>query len=358
MLQAVWGVSLPVMWGAAGVDVFFVISGFIMVHTNRDLSRSAAQFWLDRIIRIVPLYWLLTLLLVVILQTGAAPAGLHKADAGDILSSLFFIPDIRADGAPEPVLSLGWTLNYEMFFYAIFGLTLFLRSMALSVLVLALLFSALAVAGLAVPGLASDVHAVRFYTHPIMLEFVAGAALALAFGRGWLSNWPAPRVAGWALAVAGAGAILATELVPAGVEQVWTWRVLFYGAPALLIVAGVLVLHEAGVRSRGQAWLALGAASYSIYLIHPLVMHPVAVLMGKAGRHPVVASWLDAIPGGQLPWHWAVAVVVACVLSATLAGFLLYRLVEVPVQAAIRRRLRRRPPPGPGQTADPVRAAA
>lgn len=340
MLLAVWGVRLPVMWGAAGVDVFFVISGFIMVHTNADFSRSAPRFWLDRIVRIVPLYWMVTFLMIAIVLTGAAPSGLHRFDGGDLATSLFFIPDIRADGAPEPVVSLGWTLNYEMFFYLVFGLTLFARSMTGSVGAMGLLFVALVAAGafLELP------FALDFYTRPIILEFVGGAALAIAFRRGWMDGWPAAPILGRLLLLLGGGAILATELVPGGAERVWSWRLGFYGVPALLMVAGALILHNAQVRWRGRRMIALGAASYSLYLIHPLAMQSSAKAMAAVGALPLVAGWLQQVPGGTGPWLWAIAIVIVCLTAAVVAGHLVYRFVETPVLALLKKRLRRPPP--------------
>src|SRR5262249_10848440 len=110
--------------GAVGVDVFFVISGFIMVFTSSNRERTTWEFWRDRIIRIVPLYWLATFCMIAITLFGFAPSGLHGWDGKDLVTSMFFLPNIRNDGVPEPILSPGWTLIYEMFFYFLFGLTL------------------------------------------------------------------------------------------------------------------------------------------------------------------------------------------------------------------------------------------
>lgn len=360
LISGLWGeATLNVSWGAAGVDVFFIISGFIMVHTNQDCSRTPIRFWIDRIIRIVPLYWAITFLMVAILMAGFSPSGLHRIDAGDLFTSLFFIPDVRADGVPEPILSLGWTLNYEMFFYLVFGLTLLARSMLFSVGALAVLFGGLAAAGHFLPGLVPDTHAGRFYTDPIMLEFVAGAGLALAFARGWLRGWFAAPITGHAMVLLGVAGILATEFLPGGAMSAWENRVLWYGVPALFIVSGALVLHETGRSWRGALPLALGAASYSIYLLHPVVIHSVGRVVSAIGRHPTVAGWLDAIPGGQQPYYWATVIVVSCMAAACCSGYLLYRFAETPVNRALKRRFggKRRP----GQAVDApeqVRATA
>ncbi|MBC8051281.1 MAG: acyltransferase, partial [Chitinophagales bacterium] len=73
--------------GAAGVDIFFVISGFVITHTNLRNQKATTQFWLDRIIRIVPLYWAVTFFLILVSLSGWRPTGLHHWDAGDLLGS-------------------------------------------------------------------------------------------------------------------------------------------------------------------------------------------------------------------------------------------------------------------------------
>ena len=114
--------------GQAGVDIFFVISGFIMWVTTHDRRTTPLQFLTNRIVRIVPLYWLLTLtvaaacLIAPSLFRGVVLAPEH------VVKSLFFIPDFYP-GMPThiwPLLLPGWTLNYEMIFYVVFAVALLL----------------------------------------------------------------------------------------------------------------------------------------------------------------------------------------------------------------------------------------
>jgi exopolysaccharide production protein ExoZ len=121
--QPLFGGHIPsplVLLGASGVDIFFVISGFIMYYTNRHrFGRKDApvDFLGRRIIRIVPLYWLCTIA-VVLLQIGGLYA--HKKITGTTLGlSLLFLPNANI------VHGVGWTLNYEMYFYAILAIWLF-----------------------------------------------------------------------------------------------------------------------------------------------------------------------------------------------------------------------------------------
>src|SRR5215467_2504234 len=114
--------------GAAGVDLFFVISGFVMVYSSESLfgrPNAPATFLLRRIVRIVPLYWLMTsVMLAYVLARGFGPSDASPQLA---LASYFFIPYRRPSGAMDPLYGIGWTLNYEMFFYVVFAVAMAAR---------------------------------------------------------------------------------------------------------------------------------------------------------------------------------------------------------------------------------------
>jgi len=112
--------------GDAGVDLFFVISGFIMLHVHRnDFGRPGAplRFMLRRILRIVPIYWLLTTLALVFLIFAPQLFTTHYRGIylPWIVGSYLFLPIAPPDWNATPVVGVGWTLNYEMFFYAVFA---------------------------------------------------------------------------------------------------------------------------------------------------------------------------------------------------------------------------------------------
>lgn len=175
--------------GNAGVYVFFVISGFIMVHICWErFGRGAAavDFLWRRIARIVPLYWLATAAALAYHRVSAT----HGAHAGwaDLLRSLAFIPYSGDDGSWHPILPGGWTLNYEMMFYMVFALGLKLpRKLALPAVVAAL--GAFVVVGPFLPK-----GAVAYLSSPIVLWFLLGMGLAVIwhwrdFGEpAWVAN--------------------------------------------------------------------------------------------------------------------------------------------------------------------------
>ncbi len=247
----------------AGVDLFFVISGFVMVWASWDAFgqwRSVAPFVLRRVLRIVPLYWLLTAatVAVAVAAPGAVSDGVRDG-WGYIAASFAFVPWRRADGFVQPVLRLGWTLMYEMLFYALMALTLPLpRRVALPVL-LALL-TVLVAAGQAV---AFAWTPLVFWTDPIVAEFALGIAVAVAARRGWRPGW----VGLLAFLVSLA---LATQ-APDGAA-----RALVRGVPAALLVYCALSWTSV------PRWLVLlGDASYALYLVHPFPMRALRVAMAR-----------------------------------------------------------------------------
>lgn len=132
---------------ASGVDVFFVVSGFVMVYVTSQRAVTPWAFLRDRMIRIYPVYWLVTLLLVLLTLTGFKPVGVHAWDVEDLVSSLALWPSMRADGQPTPIVSVAWTLIYEMLFYFVFAASLVLRAPLLRVSAISVLFSAVVVLG-------------------------------------------------------------------------------------------------------------------------------------------------------------------------------------------------------------------
>jgi exopolysaccharide production protein ExoZ len=120
--------SIDNLIGAAGVDLFFIISGFIMVYASEPLfGRPAGPqvFFLRRLIRIAPLYWAVSAVFIVfflVTPNGfATTIAASNTSIGTIIASFMFLPFPRPDGAMLPLLGVGWTLNYEVFFYVIFA---------------------------------------------------------------------------------------------------------------------------------------------------------------------------------------------------------------------------------------------
>jgi exopolysaccharide production protein ExoZ len=296
--------------GAAGVDVFFVISGFIMWVISDRKPVTPQRFLLDRIRRIAPSYWLVTAIMV-----AGALAGLFpnlQLSAGHLAGSLFFIP-VRSPSNGEiwPVLVQGWTLNFEMFFYVLFAGALFLpRQWRL--LFLTVVFGLFFVAGLILDPASA---ALDTYTRPIILEFLGGVFIAEL----WLRRW----IAGTSLGLACVGAALcgfaAIFLMGAEFDE------FVCGPLAMALVFGMVSLETGGSIGRVPALTYLGDASYSIYLWHTLAIS-VAVKAADIAGFSADSALLLGIFGG------------------TAVGIAAYEFVEKPLRRIFSSdMLRRRP---------------
>lgn len=312
VLAGMAGLPASVMnFGNCGVDVFFVISGVIMVFTVQRRETRAWDFLAHRIARITPLYWLITL--VVFLTAVVAPGLLHdtRASLPDLVRSLLFIPYVRPDGLMEPVVFVGWTLNYEMAFYVLFALTMLVRPRSTS---FALCIAAIGAAAAARAIFHPQDRLVDFYVYPIILEFAAGMAIGWAMPRLRVDRRLVPLVAGAAVACL-AGLVLGGVVFP----QVN--RAFAAGLPAAGLVISAIVLERSGWRVRSPLALRLGDASYSIYLTHFFLAQAATRIAARLGL------------GGPAEIALVVAFVMAgvCVL-----GLCVFAFVEKPLTRAAR----------------------
>jgi len=286
--------------GAAGVDVFFVISGFIIWTIAARGEAAPGTFLWRRLTRVAPAYWLITLALAA--AATADPLFLPQISVSSrhLILSLAFIQHTDPNGLAFPVLPAGWTLNYEAIFYVTFAAVLFAPAPPRFALLAAALGVVCLFGWLDPPayGLAAN---------PMLLEFVAGAWLGRRYALGRL---PRSR-AGPALVALGLGAFAAMFLAGFRSEL---WRPLLWGAPAALIVGGAAA-SEGGRFKAPAALVELGDASYAIYLCH---MPAVAIVAHGLGVHP---AWLF---------------VTAALAASIAAGFLFHLAAEKPLIAAAR----------------------
>jgi exopolysaccharide production protein ExoZ len=326
------GLFLPrpdlLAFGASGVDVFFVLSGFIMFVSTGGRGESPGAFLRRRASRVVPVYWLVTIGLALLALAGLKPIGIVDFRPEYLLQSLLFLPFSRG-GYIEPLNSVGWTLNYEMFFYVVFAGLLLVPTLGRRALAAGAVFLALILLGLVpVPGLYW-----AYYTKPIVIEFAAGIGLGYAYLRLGTppAGFPVRRAAGAAF-VAAALLVLGGQFVAdvngIGPELTGFVRPLVWGSASVLVVGAMLLLERGGITLRSRWLLSQGNASYSFYLIHNLLLHTAAK----------IAAILVAPGLGRA----ALIFLIAFTASAAV-GELLFRCVETPVIAALRRRFDHRP---------------
>ncbi|MEL7258231.1 MAG: acyltransferase, partial [Pseudomonadota bacterium] len=266
--------SLPgdaIPW-TRGVDLFFVISGFVIALSADRLRSQPLAFFKRRLMRIAPLYYVFTTLMVMVLLTLPGAAKDTSLDLGQILSSYSFLPYAREDGRIAPVLSLGWTLNYEIFFYAVFALCLALRR---PLIALVAILSAFVVAGLTYPGITT---AYSFWTNPLILEFLFGVGLA----RLYQSGWHMPHI-GFAIASLLLGFALLIFFDGTNIP-----RVLAAGLPATLIVASGTL----SCPNRTTPGQLLGDASYALYLSHRFALRAATLLLLPLLTQTQLGAWI------------------------------------------------------------------
>jgi exopolysaccharide production protein ExoZ len=241
-------ISFALSYGGRGVDLFFVISGFIIFYATRCAKLTPAQFLRRRVERIVPLYFFVIVAVTILATTLPATFGTPDwYTPRHILKSLAFIA--FTDGE-MPVVYVGWSLEYEMYFYLTVALLMALTRDVWRNLVM--IFSALAMVG-RIPGVDAALGNYAFFADPMILEFVLGVIVGSLFVNGRVS-WPIPVAAACAIA-----ALLVTD--PAN-------RVIVSGVPsACLVAAAAFVSRKRIDPSWPELALArLGDASYSIYL--------------------------------------------------------------------------------------------
>lgn len=329
------GLNLPLVFGSFGVDVFFVISGFIIAYIG---SKNPHAFFLRRVIRIVPFYWSASLLVFGIAVIFPRLLRQTKSDLPHLLYSLFFIPHETAYSGMYPTLLLGWTLNYEMYFYALFAISLVLSRQIAPIicsLLLTLIFIAIRWSGTANPSL-------LFYADPIVFEFVFGIAVYAIVNRIARRADDLQR-AGWLKLLLFVAMLVASAvLVVQGIFDGFGWpRYLVGGVPAfVLVLSAILVEKVFRVAARNRSVFVLGESSYILYLIHPYIVYGVIRLFIGS-----VASWNPLAVG---------LLVVALLALPSIVSVAIHLWFEKPVMDALRRALVQAEPRDDSRLAAPV----
>jgi peptidoglycan/LPS O-acetylase OafA/YrhL len=248
--------------GNSGVDLFFVISGFIMVHVTRGAFQKPAgigEFVFNRLTRIYPLYWFYTLVFLAgsLLRRGWMSEPQDRATS--FVASFLLLPQ----DAP-PLLVPGWSLVFEMYFYTVFVGLLCLPERRAPLAVALWAAGALAAYFLLSP---FQSPLLTLITSPYCMEFALGCVSALLIARGKIIAGALPGVAvGIALLA------LAASVHFFGGDPAGPWRVVVYGVPYGLLVYALVAAELSGT-ARSPRWLVhIGDGSYSLYLSHFLIV--------------------------------------------------------------------------------------
>jgi exopolysaccharide production protein ExoZ len=312
--------------GDFGVRLFFCISGFIIFISAAKLMPgvfSAANFAVRRLIRIVPLYWCATLIYALKLSFQGAPPTFEE-----LLYSLLFIPYLAENGLMRPILGAGWTLNFEMFFYAVLALSILLDRRMRLLVVSAALLALLASRAWGLFGPQENIfgNALFLLAESYLLFFVVGMVIgyfADAKVFTLLARIPSHLTLWILLLMAFGGSVAIHSLALAQATSIAMQL-------ALCTFCVLLCVHCQSNTSRAEPNLfqrtivLAGDGSYSTYLTHGFVMGPAARVVG-------------ALNLGIAPWLFSIAMVFAC----TAVGMCLYRYFEYPLLKNLNERWRK-----------------
>ena len=283
--------------GHFGVDVFFVISGFVMMLST---TKSTHQFLLKRIIRIAPLYWLATLGVFVI--AIIMPSVLKSTDASllDLIKSLLFIPFDKNGVGHQPVLAVGWTLNYEMYFYALFAFSCLLSQRYRGIITVGLVTANIFVLS------SFESFVAETYSDLIALEFGLGIALYLLLNKEVFQT------------------VLVVILMCASsfLNYEEGHRFFVFGLPSFFVVMLFILMGNGFCKS--PLIPVLGGSSYALYLCHAYIIRVFDRLV----------DWFFNDSATL-----AVSAVLISLFGSVIVSILLFKYFESPVLAYLRKNL-------------------
>jgi len=300
-----------------GIDIFFVLSGFIMIYISHNKPtgiKQAIDFFVRRVIRIVPIYWFYTVVTAII--AIALPHLLGKAEfiPLEFVKSLFFIPYLNSAGDMQPLLANGWTLNYEMYFYLIFAVCLLLPvRYGVWVMVGYFMFTVYS-------GFDEMDHILpSFYKRFIVLEFAAGAIIGWLF----LKDIRLPAAFIWVgvlFLVLSVLALFYTDtLLAHGIK---------YNRPLVAVLSvALLILPKGAEHIKMPRWSVFGGdMSYTLYLAHPFAIGAVTQ-----------ATLFTGLENIMHPWGVFIAICIVCYTGSALA----YLWIEKPVTNTVTKAIKK-----------------
>jgi exopolysaccharide production protein ExoZ len=295
-------------FGSWGVDVFFIISGFVIAYSA---NKSTDFFFTKRLVRVIPIYWLLTIAVFAIAWYSPSLLTHTSPNFYYLTKSLLFIPFDKNALELRPILVVGWTLNYEMIFYTIFAISLkvtknkyiYVSSIAITLL------------HLTAHSLPKELPIVRFLSDSIILEFVFGMIVFQLWKHWNEKNIQLSKSSSSLVAIAVAILILLSLMLNTQI------RAIDLGLPSFLVV--ILALHLGPLIKIPRLFLLLGDSSYSLYLTHLFVIQ-------------LADKFLNAFDKvGFAFWSSTVIVIVLCMFLSICS----YKFIELPISYFLRAKI-------------------
>jgi peptidoglycan/LPS O-acetylase OafA/YrhL len=309
--------SFNYIWsnGSAGVDLFFVISGFIILSSGVTFSRDkegALKFLELRLVRLIPLYWLVTTVKLTLTFLAPKQSLINGVPTlWNVISSYLFIPSYNNSGRILPVVNVGWSLSFELLFYILFTICLLRNYSPLRFVGSALLM----LAGLSLfrneswPAFTS-------LADPFLIEFLLGMWIAKAYYSGLFKRIPLA----FSCTLAAMGLL---SLALSAAPDPWS-RTLIWGGAAAISLIGALGLERFCVGQMVAMLVLIGEASYSLYLTHGFILPAVGFAASLAHFEGVTLS---------------VFIIIGSLISSAIAAVFVFRFVEKPAMSFFRRQL-------------------
>lgn len=296
-------------FGMFGVDLFFVISGFVMVTVTRGKFQSfkhSLMFLYHRISRIYPLYWVYTTIALIVFLVRPSWVNSSQGNQVNILASYLLLPDELL-----PLVQVGWTLIHEVYFYIVFFVIMLTLPEKFLTVAMLLWGGVIAVFG---QSTGNPYYNIVF--NPLTIEFIVGCLLAVHyynFKEVKLNGNLLVGVAGLALLAAILGYVYFEDQT--GTSPDGWWRVFYYGIPAIIIVFCITTAEQNTV-TLPASLIQSGNASYSIYLSHLFTINVIGRLWSIFANDSIVDNFI--------------AIVIAFT-AVIIVGFLSYWYVEIPL---------------------------
>ncbi|MCS5814947.1 acyltransferase [Klebsiella pneumoniae subsp. pneumoniae] len=252
--------------GAIGVDIFFIISGFIMMYVSDLKKQYPIKFILNRFIRILPVHYFFLFILIIIflIKPDMINSSVSKTY---VWESFLLVPALRNDAEYlNPVI---WTLCYEMMFYLIFCVSLNLKNLTTSAIATTLVISAIVFSGFFYKG---DNIYISAATDSISLEFCYGMLLYVFYKKGFLTfHWLLP--------------LMLSIILYFVLKQFDFYRFIKLGIPSALIFISFLNMKNSKITFLNF----LGKISYEIYICHIMVISASYLILFRLGVFNIFA---------------------------------------------------------------------
>lgn len=288
--------------GYFAVEIFCILSGYILMYSTQKES-SKQGFLKKRILRIVPLYWISTIFMYLLLLVAPQLSIMAEAKPEYLLKSMFFIPFFNSKGYGVPILGIGWTLNYEMFFYLIFFIALHISHKLRGIISSAIIIVLVALHYI----LDFDYLIWNYYTDAFMLEFVFG--IIAFYAMDWLkTRVQKPGIKYCLLALSACSFVWMCLDVGVGTNIL---RCVRLGIPALLFFMIIIACYEQSTYPK--LLISYGNATFSIYLLEYF----------STAAYKLVASYT--------PIYLDIILFILMLLATLILGYWTYKYIESPL---------------------------